>query len=100
MSFDDISKLMLDEYNSNARQLQVYSMLKGMHLQNVMSENEIITSSYGLTKAVIMVKELSHREITGLILHYPAPSLARHLKLCITSNSIITFGSVYSLLFS
>lgn len=35
LSYDNIEKLMLDEYNRNARQLQNYSMLRGRRLERL-----------------------------------------------------------------
>ncbi|PXF40715.1 hypothetical protein BWQ96_09548 [Gracilariopsis chorda] len=51
--------MVLTEYNSNARQLQVYSILKTLRIEKSMSENEITTSSEGLTKVLSIVEELS-----------------------------------------
>eukprot|EP00171_Calliarthron_tuberculosum_P009169 IDg9169t1 len=52
MTFDDTSSLMLREYDSDSRQLQVQSSLKGLKLGSFMTSQSIFTESKGLNKIV------------------------------------------------
>ena len=58
-SYDAISDLMRNEYDSDARQLQVQNALENLRLQRFMSEKEIASASEGLTKVVDHIEKLS-----------------------------------------
>eukprot|EP00171_Calliarthron_tuberculosum_P004009 IDg4009t1 len=51
-SFDDVVTLMMGEYNSDSRQLQVQSSLENLRLSKFMAEKEISSLSDGLNKMV------------------------------------------------
>eukprot|EP00171_Calliarthron_tuberculosum_P020181 IDg20181t1 len=58
-SFEDIIKMMMGEYNSNSRQLQVQSVLETLKLKTFMTEKEVSSLSVGLTKLVDHIERLS-----------------------------------------
>lgn len=58
MCFEDVEKLMKDEYNSDARQIQVKGQLDTLKLQKYMEENSIKDVSTGLTKIVELIENL------------------------------------------
>ena len=59
MSFDDMAEMMVKEYNSDARQLQVQGTLEILRLDKYMTEHEITDVSDGLTKIVNLIENLT-----------------------------------------
>lgn len=59
MTFDEMAAMMIKEYNSDARQLQVRSTLENLRLDKYMAEHEISTQSEGLTRLVELIERLA-----------------------------------------
>jgi len=58
MSFEDISKLMLAEYNSNSRQIQVRRMLDTMRIDTYMAEKELTSEQAALTDMITTIDSM------------------------------------------
>lgn len=59
MDFHELSQIMLKEYVSDARQLQVKDTLENLRLQSLMRSHDIKEVSSGLTRLVDTINELS-----------------------------------------
>ena len=59
MSFYDIKKFMLEEYNSNACQIQVRRILLSLRIDTFMREHQIRSSTTALTRMVDFINRLS-----------------------------------------
>ena len=59
MSFEKMAKIMVDEYNSDSRQLQVQGMLETLRSERYMAEKEISSHSDGLTKIISLIERLT-----------------------------------------
>ena len=58
MSFDEIARIMIREYNSDARQLSLQGMLETLRLEKYISEHNISNHSVGLTKVFELIDRL------------------------------------------
>jgi len=58
MSFEDISELMLAEYNSNSRQIQVRRMLDTMRIDTFMAEKGITSEQAALTDMISTIDSM------------------------------------------
>lgn len=59
MTFDEMACMMIQEYNSDARQLQVQGRLDTLRLDKFMAEHLITSHSEGLTKIVDLIERLT-----------------------------------------
>ena len=59
MTFEQMADMMVKEYNSDARQLQVQGMLETLRLDKYMAEHDISSHSEGLTKLVDVIERLT-----------------------------------------
>ena len=59
MIFDEMARMMIREYNSDARQLQVQGRLDTLRLDKCMAEHQITSHSEGLTKIVDLIERLT-----------------------------------------
>eukprot|EP00171_Calliarthron_tuberculosum_P010911 IDg10911t1 len=57
MKYENKSKLMLSEYNSNARKIQVRRSLEALKLDRFMKEHEIASTETGLTQLVEHIED-------------------------------------------
>ena len=58
MSFYDIKRFMLEEYNSNARQIQVSRMLRSLRIDTFMQEHQIRSTDAALKRMVDYINRL------------------------------------------
>ena len=59
MTFDDIATMMVREYNSDTRQLQVQGKLELLRLDKFMDEHDVKDVSEGLTKIFNLIEDLT-----------------------------------------
>ena len=59
MSFEEMAQMMVMEYNSDSRQLQVQGMLETLRLEKHMSEHEVSSPSEGLTQIIDLIERLT-----------------------------------------
>ena len=59
MTFDEMARMMVKEYNSDARQLQVQGILETLRLDKYMAEQGLTSPSEGLTKLVDLIERLT-----------------------------------------
>lgn len=58
MTFDEMAKMVIEEYNSEAKQLQVQSILKNLHFDRCMTETETSNQSEGVLQLVDVIERL------------------------------------------
>ena len=59
MDFEEMAKMMVLEYNSEARQLQVQGRLETLRLERHMSEQDVSSPSEGLTQIIDILERLT-----------------------------------------
>ena len=59
MSFEQMAEMMVAEFNSNARQIQVYGILSTLRISSMMAEHELTSFTEGLTKVVSTIEEMA-----------------------------------------
>ena len=59
MQFEEMAQMMTKDFNSNARQIQVYGIISKLHITSVMAEHEISSFTVGLNKTVSIIEEMS-----------------------------------------
>ena len=59
MSFEQMAEMMVAEFNSNARQIQVYGILSTLTISSMMAEHELTSFTEGLTKVVSTIEEMA-----------------------------------------
>ena len=59
MQFEEMAEMMTKEFNSNARQIQVYGILSKLRINSIMTEHELTSFTVGLTKIVSMIEEMA-----------------------------------------
>ena len=59
MPFEEMAEMMIGEFNSNSRQLQVYGRLTTLRIERVITENELNSFSEALTKIVTIIEMMT-----------------------------------------
>ena len=59
MSFEEMARMMVREYNSDSHQLQVQGMLETLRLDKHKSEHEVSSPSEGLTQIIDLIERLT-----------------------------------------
>ena len=54
--FEQMTEMMVAEFNSNARQIQVYGILSTLRISSMMAEHELTSSTEGLTTVVSTIE--------------------------------------------
>lgn len=93
MSFDEMAMMMVEEYNSNARQLRVRKKLVMLRLDRYMAEHSLTTQDESLTKLVELIDRRTPQCQQQHWFYASKTNFSRRTVLCF-SRLFIPIGSI------